>query len=127
MMWDKDPVSFIDDVVLKDGAKHIKNIAKDMYSGLNDKTAVDTSRATSNWNVSLDSYDWSYDEGKKLGRGGARAKGLGEINAMPDDRLFSVYLCNPTPYIKYLNAGYSLQSPNGIVYPVFMGVSMWYR
>lgn len=126
-MWDKDPVSFIDDVVLKDGSKLIKDIATDFNNALNDKSPVDTSRFVSNWNVSLDQEDTSYSESKKIGRGAARAQGASVIGGMKPKKLHTVYFTNVTPYGVYLNAGYSAQSPNGIVYPVFSAISMFYR
>lgn len=126
-MWDKDPVSLIDDVVLKDGAKHIKNIATDMANGIYDLSPVDTSEFISNTNITIGEPDYSHNPAKRLGRGGARAQGMSVINSLPDDRLFSLSIANGTPHGKYLEGGWSKQAPNGVYTVTFLAVSMWYR
>lgn len=126
-MWDKDPVSFIDDVVLKDGSKLIKDIATDMANGVIDLAPIDTTNYVGNTNVSLGAPDYSYVEGKTIGRGGAKANAMSAIDSLPDDRLFTVAIANGTPYGKYLEWGRSRQAPNGVYLVTYMAVSMWYR
>lgn len=127
MMWDKDPVSFIDDVVLKDGSKLVKDIATDMANGIYDLSPVDTSEFISNTNITMGEPDYSHNPAKRLGRGGARAQGMSVINSLPDDRLFTVAIANGTPHGKYLEWGRSRQAPNGVYLVTYMAVSMWYR
>lgn len=125
-MWST-PLDKFADLVIQDTNEIVKNAATDFNNALNDKSPVDTSRFVSNWNISLDQEDTSYSEGKKLGRGAARAQGARVINGIRGNKLHTVYITNVTPYGVYLNAGYSAQSPNGIMYPVFSAISMWYR
>ncbi|MCC3344861.1 hypothetical protein [Psychrobacter sanguinis] len=126
MMWST-PLDKFADLVIQDTNEIVKNAATDMVNGLADKAPVDTSRFLSNLNVSLNSEDTSYDEHKKVGRGAARANGLRVLSGIKGNQLYSVFLTDMTPYGVYLEAGYSSQAVNGVFYPVFMGVSMWYR
>ena len=126
-MWDKDPVSFIDDVVMKDGSQLIKDISTDMLNGLVDKMPVDTSRAVSNVSVSLDSPDYSVDEFRFIGRAGARSSGMSTINSIGDKEMPTVYLQDNLYYVQYLEKGHSGFAPSGVFLPTFLAVSMWYR
>jgi len=130
-MWDKDPASFIDDVVLKDGAKHIKNIATDMLNGVVDIAAIDTTNFVGNTNVNIGYPSHVYAEGKTIGRAGARAAGQAVINKLGDKEMKNIYITNMTPYGQYLEGlhgkPHSRQSPNGIFRITFEAVSMWYR
>lgn len=125
-MWDKSPSLFAD-VVERAAVKRSKDIATDMLTAVVDKMPIDTTRAVSNINVSLDNADFTYVENKYVGRGGALASGLGVINRMPNDKLHSVHISDSTPYLKYLEGGSSRQAPNGVFLVSFLGVSAWYR
>ena len=125
-MWDKSPVLFAD-VVEKVAVKRVKDIATDMHTALVDLAPVDTSNYVGNMTVSLDTPNWTYVEGKTIGRGGALANGMGVINAMPNDKLHSVYLSSTVPYAKYLEWGRSSFAPNGVFTVAFLGVATWYR
>ena len=126
-MWDKDPVSFIDDVVLKDGSKLIKDISTDMLNGVVNLSPIDTSRYISNHIVSFNSPDYGFDEGKKLGRAGSRAEGMAKISGISDKEMPTVFIQTNVPYSKYLEWGRSNQAPNGVYRITFEAVSMWYR
>ena len=125
-MWDKSPVLFAD-VVEKAAVKRVRDIATDMLTALVDLAPVDTSNYVGNMTVSLDTPNWTYVEGKTIGRGGALANGMGVINAMPNDKLHSVYLSSTVPYAKYLEWGRSSFAPNGVFTVAFLGVATWYR
>lgn len=125
-MWDKSPVLFAD-VVEKAAVKRVKDIATDIHTALVDKMPVLTSRAVSNVNVALDSPNWTFVEGKMVGRSGAMAQGMGVINAMATDKLHSVYFTSAVPYMKYLEAGHSRYAPNGVFTVSFLAISMFYR
>ena len=101
-MWDKSPSLFAD-LVTKVAVKRVKDIATDMHTALVDKMPVDTTQAVSNVNVALDSPNWTFVKGKTIGRGGAMAEGIGVINAMPTDKLHSIYFTSAVPYMKYLD------------------------
>ena len=125
-MWDKSPELFAD-VVTKAAAKRVKDIATDMHTALVDKMPIDTTQAVSNVNLSLDTPNWTFVKGKMIGRAGAMAEGMSVINAMPTDKLHSVFLTSAVPYMKYLEAGWSLQAPNGVFTVVYYGVTAWYK
>lgn len=127
MMWDKDPVSFIDDVVLKDGSQLIKDISTDMLNGLVAKMPIDTGRLIGNINVSLDNYDWSYNLNDFGTRGSTRAKGSSVIEGIGDKEMPSVFLTNSVYYMKYIEGGHSGFAPTGVFEPTFAAISMWYR
>lgn len=129
-MWDKSPVLFAD-VVEKVAVKRVKDIATDMLTAVVDRSAIDTTNFVGNTNVSLDNANFSYVEGKTIGRSGALANGMSIINAVPPDKLHSLFICNATPYAKYLEFTEryrgSSQSPQGTYRISFAGVSAWYR
>lgn len=125
-MWDKSPSLFAD-VVERAAVKRVKDVSTDMLTALVDLAPVDTSNYVGNMTVSLDAPNWTYVEGKTIGRGGAMANGMGVINSMPVDKLHSVFLSSTVPYAKYLERGHSRFAPNGVFTVAFLGVATWYR
>ena len=123
MAWD---LSYIGKKVEEEAVRLVKDIATDMATNLVYKSHEDTSRFLSNTNASMDEPNESGDENKVLGRSGSIAQCTRAINAMPNDKLHSVYITNHVKYGVYLEAGYSAQSPNGVFYPVFVAVSSMY-
>ena len=125
-MWDKSPVLFAD-VVEVAAVKRSKDIATDMLTGVVNKAPIDTTNFVGNTNVSIGSADFTYVEGKTIGRTGAMAAGMTFIRALPKDKLHSIFISNGTPYAKYLEAGWSRQAINGVFLPSFLAISMFYR
>lgn len=129
-MWDKSPSLFAD-VVEKAAVKRSKDIATDMLTAVVNKSPIDTTNFVGNTNVSMDAPNFTYVEGKTIGRGGAMAAGMTFIRALPNDKLHSIYISNSTPYAKYLEFTEtyrgSMQAPSGVYRVSFMGVAAWYR
>lgn len=129
-MWDKKPSLFAD-VVERAAVDRVKNIATDMLTAVVNKSPVDTTNFVGNTNVSMDTSNFTYVEGKTIGRSGAMAEGMTFIRALPKNKLHSVFISNGTPYAKYLELTDrykgSSQAPNGVFLPVFIGVSMFYK
>jgi hypothetical protein len=125
-MWDKAPSLFAD-VVERAAVKRSKDIATDMLTAVVDKMPVDSSQAVSNINLSLDAPNWTFVEGKTIGRSGAMAEGMNFIRAMPKDKLHSLYFTSAVPYMKYLENGHSRFAPNGVFTVSFLAISMFYR
>ena len=105
----------------------VKDIGTDFNASLVYKMPVDTSRAVSNLNVSLDSPNWTFVEGKMIGRSAAMAQGMSVISGMPTDKLHSLYFTSAVPYMKYLEKGHSKFAPNGVFTVSFLAISMFYR
>lgn len=125
-MWDKSPVLFAD-VVEVAAVKRVIDIGTDFNNALVNKMPVDTSLAVSNINLSLDAPNWTFVEGKTIGRSGAMAEGMTFIRAMPKDKLHSLYFTSAVPYMPYLEKGWSMQAPNGVFDVSFLAISMFYR
>lgn len=95
----------------------VKGASVDFFSRLVMRTPVDTGRARGNWNVVVTSgyKGWSadYDE-NRFDKTGAttieRARAV--LENSPGKR---AYISNNTPYLVYLDKGWSNQAPHGIV------------
>lgn len=129
-MWDKSPVLFAD-VVEVAAVKRSKDIATDMLTGVVNKAPIGTTNFVGNMNVSIGSADFTYIEGKTIGRTGAMAAGMTFIRALPKDKLHSIFISNGTPYGPYLEFTEtyrgSLQAPSGVFRVSFLAISMFYR
>lgn len=125
-MWDNSPTNFADDVV-EDTMKVAKDITNDMFVAIVLKSPIDTSRFVSNSNVSVGTPDTSFNEDKKLGRGGAMSVGVAKIAAVPVNKLANLHITNTTPYGDDLESGSSPQARNGVFLVSFLGVAQKYR
>ena len=106
-------------------------ISLTLLTAVVDKSPIDTTNFVGNTNVSMDAPNFTYVEGKTIGRTGAMSAGMKFIRALPTDKLHSIYISNSTPYAKYLEFTEtyrgSMQAPSGVYRVSFMGVSAWYR
>ena len=84
----------------------VRKVAFDVYTGVVQKTPVDTGRAKSNWNIGKGSIDYSI-----------RLKDF-SFRAMPINKGAGknvIYITNSLPYINRLENGWSKQAPKGMV------------
>ena len=101
----------------------IKQVAKSVTAEVIDGTPVDTGRARSNWQASIDARNeiviQPYAPGRRLGRGEGANKGaaIATANAVIDRRKTEekLFIQNNVPYIRLLNAGSSQQAPDMFV------------
>lgn len=101
----------------------VQKIAMQALRGIVMRTPVDTGRARSNWQVSLDSplltNKDAYSPGTKLGIGesgnaeSAIQVGAATIGSAPAFGV--IYIANGLPYINRLENGWSGQAPAGMV------------
>lgn len=106
-------------------------IAKKVMAKLAASTPVDTGRCQSNWSISGSQSDAPYNPqpltadarwGDKRGisylfaKARAREDGQRLQNTIVSGKRFSpIYIHNPTPYLKYLDKGWSTQAPAGFI------------
>ena len=102
-----------------------------MLASVAAKTPVDTSRAQSNWSISdrktgatynPDPPHATYNHGNRGGETffqvASRAKEEGArftTRLIAGKRIKPIYIHNPTPYLKYLDKGYSEQAESGFI------------
>lgn len=102
-----------------------------MLAAVAAKTPVDTSRCQSNWSLSdrktgatynpyppHATYEHANRGGETLFQVAARAKDESQRIAkrlIAGKRIKPIYIHNPTPYLKYLNKGWSDQAPIGFI------------
>jgi hypothetical protein len=103
-------------------SEHAKKVALTIVGDLAYHTPVDTSKALSNWDVTLDAPasgkhgpHYPGKHGSTFSQSAAetleRAKAI-LANKQPGQ---SIFITNNLPYIKRLNEGYSAQAPAGFV------------
>lgn len=89
--------------------KLVADISLQIVAKLNELTPVDTSRATSNWHLDLNTVDVTLVEPGHDVEGEAHAR-LGSLKIGD-----VVYISNNMPYIRRLNEGSSVQAAAGFV------------
>lgn len=102
----------------------VKEVSKAVVAEVVDATPVDTGRARSNWQVSLDSPNeiviQPYAPGMRLGRGETSNKNasIAQANSVINLRRSreKLIIQNNVPYINKLNSGSSQQNPEPFVY-----------
>lgn len=115
---------------LKEKAKAIEKAASDLAVGtaltivgdLAIKTPVDTSKAISNWQVSLNKASentipphYPGSDGSTFRISSAETLSKAKIVLSNKKPGISIFITNNLPYIKRLNEGYSKQEPAGFV------------
>ncbi len=97
-------------------------IATSILKELTDITPVDTSKALSNWQVSLDEpVNFSIEpyfsgkSGSTEEKSAAAAFSEGKVSLYSKEPGEAIYVSNLLPYIQRLNEGYSSQAPAGFV------------
>lgn len=88
-----------------------QKIAMQCLRGVVLRTPVDTGRARSNWNVSLDGPDTS-EQGIDSAEGIISAGSSAILASKP---YATIYISNGLPYITALEYGHSKQAPGGMV------------
>lgn len=108
--------------VEKKAALRVNAAALAIVRDLTVHTPVDTTRALSNWIVSIGQRDPSYIDPWVPGfAGSTKAASAAEVMALARLILKSrkpgqpIYISNNAPYIRRLNEGYSKQEPAGFV------------
>lgn len=90
-----------------------KAVALRGLSGVVLKSPVDTGRFRANWNVAVESIDYSVSEATDKSGGATISKGTATINAVEPYRV--IWLTNNLPYAERLEGGHSKQAPAGMV------------
>ncbi len=95
----------------------IKKLSLQVFTGVVQKTPVDTGRARSAWVIGINKAEDSPDvEGETFTAGSATAKAMGQIASLSQIGPFSkVFISNSLPYIVSLEDGSSTQAPEGMV------------
>lgn len=124
-MWDNSLADFEEDIIQDLNAARI-DISIDMLDALVNLAPVDTSRYVSNMNVSIDVPDDSFNEAARLGRAGARARGMAQLPRKYGKVLQNTYITNATPYGADLEQGSSPQARSGVFTVAFLGVATKY-
>lgn len=108
--------------VKKIKSEAVPKIALEVLKNLEIETPVDTSKALSNWQITLGSQSWALLPAHFAGgKGSTRKQSIQEtisqaiitLNNRTEEQ--DVYITNNLPYIKRLNNGYSSQAPKGFV------------
>jgi len=86
--------------------KVVRKISFEIYTGITQKTPVDTGRAKANWNIGFVSPNLKVDLKKTTFTSVSIPKGKGKR---------AIYITNNLPYIIKLEHGSSKQAPNGMV------------
>lgn len=95
-----------------------KQVAIEMYTGVVEKTPVDTGRARGNWQIGIGiDITTPTDRESKTGAFGEELPKLGK--AIGDEKIF---ISNNLPYIVALEYGHSKQAPNGMVGLTFIEI-----
>lgn len=104
------------------GSDTAVNVGKAIINDLAFKTPVDSSKALSNWIVTLGSasglrIDPHYPGERGSTQGASAAQTIAEANATLASKKpgQTIFITNNLPYIKRLNDGYSRQAPAGFV------------
>ena len=98
-------------------ARFAVNLANELSS----QTPIDTGAARSNWAISVDVPDTSFDKGKTDGR--IKSKPVSRLN-----NFRTLFITNNAPYIVRLNEGHSPQAPARFVErAVFNSVNKFQR
>lgn len=108
--WRRDPVHLIGH--LENVSKNrTQEIAEKIFSGIVERTPVDTGSLRASWRASLNSPDLS----RTINRD--RSTPLGPpIFTLHDIPLYSkVFISNSTPYVMPIEFGWSKQAPHGMV------------
>jgi hypothetical protein len=90
----------------------IRKVAFEVYTGITQKTPVDTGRAKGNWNIGLSNIDYTVNENAT-----SSVKGQAGYENLPREGAGNkvIYITNNLPYINVLENGSSKQAPNGMV------------
>ncbi len=83
-----------------------RKVALEVYSGITEKTPVDTGRAKANWNLSVGRPNLSVNMTARTPKQGQLKKGEG---------LGNIWIANNLPYISALENGHSKQAAQGMV------------
>lgn len=96
----------------------VKKITLETFTGIVQKTPVDTGRARASWVISLETPGQSpgIPENAKFSESAATAKASGQLSKVNQIKPFStVFISNNLPYIEVLEDGSSKQAPQGMV------------
>lgn len=121
MSWTSKPTDFVKQFKANT-EKDIKRFAGDVLSGVVVGTPVDTGQARSNWNVAIDSTDYSTTTVVS----DAISRGLNKLN-VSEILGKQIVISNSLPYIIRLNEGWSQQAPAKFVEKTIINVSSKYK
>lgn len=115
-------IEALDSEIQKAASDTAVGVALAIVGDLSYRTPVDTSKALSNWRVTLDApatgnIDAHYQGEKGSTQGASAAQSIADAkrvlrNKRPGQAIF---ITNNLPYIRRLNDGYSKQAPSGFV------------